>query len=374
MPKNVIMILIDGGRVDRAKKFDTFKNLESNSIFFPNSITYAPYTTGAMHAVFSGCYGNRTGTDSYWHIFQFRKNQFLTLTEYLKQNGHYTFADGHSKLILPNQGFDKFNIHDEDKVDLIDHHSDLLNKMKNIENKKKNFFLFLTYSNIHTGIMNNVLKVFNNFSKEYFENKYENEKRYDELFQNADTYLEKILEKINELEFDKNSIIVILSDHGISLGEKFGERAYGAFCYDYTIKTFFYIKSPEIEPKTIHQQVRHIDIMPTILDMLGISLSENHEKLDGVSLMPLIKGTILDEHVAYSETGNPLDEKAPPKEPNIHSIRTTNWKLIYNSHNNSKELYDLKTDPDENNNLIGKKLEIEEILWKHLLKIKNKNF
>ena len=374
MPKNVIMILIDGGRVDRAKKFDTFKNLESNSIFFPNSITYAPYTTGAMHAVFSGCYGNRTGTDSYWHIFQFRKNQFLTLTEYLKQNGHYTFADGHSKLILPKQGFDKFNIHDEDKVDLIDHHSDLLNKMKNIENKKKNFFLFLTYSNIHTGIMNNVLKVFNNFSKEYFENKYENEKRYDELFQNADTYLEKILQKINELEFDKNSIIVILSDHGISLGEKFGERAYGAFCYDYTIKTFFYIKSSEIEPKTIHQQVRHIDIMPTILDMLGISLSENHEKLDGVSLMPLIKGTTLDEHVAYSETGNPLDEKAPPKEPNIHSIRTTNWKLIYNSHNNSKELYDLKTDPDENNNLIGKKLEIEEILWKHLLKIKNKNF
>jgi arylsulfatase A-like enzyme len=374
LSKNVIIILIDGGRLDRAKKFNTFKNLESNSIFFPNSITYAPYTTGAMHAVFSGCYGNRTGTDSYWHIYQFRKNQFLTLTEYLKQNGHYTFADGHSELIIPKQGFDEFNIHDENKVDLIDHHSNLLSKMKDIENKGKNFFLFLTYSNIHTGIMNNVLKVFNNFSKEYFENKYENEKRYDELFKNADTYMEKILQKINELEFDKNSIIVVLSDHGISLGEKFGERAYGAFCYDYTIKTFCYIKSPEIEPKIIHQQVRHVDIMPTILDMLGISLSENHENLDGISLMPVIKGTILDEHVAYSETGNPLDENAPPKEPNIHSIRTTNWKLIYNSYNNSKELYDLKTDPDENNNLIGKELEIEKILWNHLLKIKNKNF
>ena len=373
MSKNVIIILIDGGRLDRAKKFDAFKNLESNSIFFPNSITYAPYTTGAMHAVLSGCYGNRTGTDSYWHILQFRKNQFLTLTEYLKQKGHYTFADGHSELILPKQGFDKFNIHDENVVDLIDHHTDILNKMKNVEKKGKNFFLFLTYSNIHTGIMNNVLKKFNNFSKEYFENKHENEKRYDELFKNADTYLGEMLQKINELEFDKNSIIVVLSDHGISLGEKFGERAYGAFCYDYTIKTFCYIKSPEIKAKTIHQQVRHIDIMPTILDMLGVSLSENYEKLDGISLMPLIKGNSLDEHVAYSETGNPLNEKAPPKEPNIHSIRTTNWKLIYNSHNNTKELYDLKTDPNENNNLIGGKLEIEEILWKHLLKIKNKN-
>ena len=48
-----------------------------------------------------------------------------------------------------------------------------------------------------------------------------------------------------------------------------------------------------------------------------------------------------------------------------------NWKLIYNSYNDSKELYDLKNDPEENNNLIEEKLEIESILWKQLLKIKN---
>tara|TARA_B110000014_G_scaffold201192_1_gene150801 strand:- start:467 stop:1129 length:663 start_codon:yes stop_codon:yes gene_type:complete len=219
--------------------------------------------------------------------------------------------------------------------------------------------------------MNNVLKVFNNFSQEYFENKYENEKRYDELFKNADEYLEKILQKINELQFDKNSIIVVLSDHGISLGEKFGERAYGAFCYDYTLKIFCYMNSPEIKPKIIDQQIRHIDIMPTILDMLDISLNTNYENIDGVSLMPLIKGNDVDENIAYSETGNPLNEKAPPKEPNTHSIRTKNWKLIYNSYNDSKELYDLKNDPEENNNLIEEKLEIESILWKQLLKIKN---
>jgi arylsulfatase A-like enzyme len=244
--------------------------------------------------------------------------------------------------------------------------------MKDVENTGKNFFLFLTYSKIHTGIMNNVLKVFNNFSKEYFESKSENEKRYDELFKNADVYLSNMLQKINELELDKNSIIVVLSDHGISVGEKFGERAYGAFCYDYTIKTFCYIKSSEIEPKTISQQVRHIDYMPTILEMLDIPLNKNYENLDGISLVPLIKGNVLNEPVAYSETGNPLNEKAPPEEPNTHSIRTSNWKLIYNSHNNSKELYDLKTDSEENNNLIGNELEIEEILWKQLLEIKNK--
>ncbi len=373
MSKNVIIILIDGGRVDRAKKFNAFKKLESNSIFFPNSITYAPYTTGAMHAVLSGSYGNRTGTNSYWHIFQFKKNQFLTLTEYLKENGHYTYADGHSELIIPKQGFDEFNIHDENKVNLIEHHSDILDKMKNVEDKGKQFFLFLTYSNIHTGIMNNVLKVFNNFNEEYFKNKYKNEKLYDELFKNADAYLEKILQKINELQFDKNSIIVVLSDHGISLGEKFGERAYGSFCYDYTIKTFCYMNSPEIEPKIIDQQIRHIDIMPTVLDMLDISQNKNYEDIDGISLMPLIKGNVVDENIAYSETGNPLNEKAPPKEPNTHSIRTSTWKLIYNSHNETKELYNLKDDPEENIDLSGKDLEIEEKLWNELMKIKNNN-
>lgn len=76
---------------------------------------------------------------------------------------------------------------------------------------------------------------------------------------------------------------------------------------------------------------------------------------------------------AYSETGNPLNENAPPKEPNTHSIRTSNWKLIYNSHNNTKELYNLKEDPKENNNLIEKGFEIEKVLWKELLKIKNNN-
>ena len=49
----------------------------------------------------------------------------------------------------------------------------------------------------------------------------------------------------------ENSIILVISDHGISIGEKFGERAYGAFCYDYTIKTFAYYLSKEFIPKNI---------------------------------------------------------------------------------------------------------------------------
>ena len=96
-----------------------------------------------------------------------------------------------------------------------------------------------------------------------------------------ENYLEKILEKITSLELDKNSIILIMSDHGISVGEKVGERAYGAFCYDYTLRTFAYFMYQNIEPTEVKQQVRTIDFMPTILDYLDLSLSNKYEKIDG---------------------------------------------------------------------------------------------
>ena len=83
--KNLIIIMIDGGRLDRAQTSSVFNNLKSKSIFFSNSITYGPHTIAAMHAVFSGSYGSRTGTNSYWSTYKFKKNKFKTLTEYLKE-------------------------------------------------------------------------------------------------------------------------------------------------------------------------------------------------------------------------------------------------------------------------------------------------
>jgi len=361
--KNVIIIMIDGGRIDRANNSVTFNKLKSKSVFFSNSITYGPHTIAAMHAVFSGSFGSRTGTNSYWSTFKFKNNNFKTLTEYLKENQYFTHADVINQLVIPKQGFDNFTVHDELNDNLMERHKDLLNQMNQ---KNENFFLYLHYSKIHTGIMNDVLKVYDNFSKDFFSNKEKNELRYDNLFHDAEIYLDQILEQINQLELDKNSIILVMSDHGISTGEKIGERAYGAFCYDYTLKTFTYFQIPDYQPNEIEQQIRTVDFMPTILDLLDIPLDTSFSNLDGVSLIPKIHGYSEKELYAFSETGNPLLEKAPPKEPNVKSIRTSKWKLIFNEHNNSKELYNLETDPSENTNLIGTNEIMEDILWKEL--------
>ena len=364
--------MIDGGRLDRAQNSDIFKKLKSKSIFFSNSITYGPHTIAAMHAIFSGSYGSRTGTNSYWSTFKFKKDKFKTLTEYLKTKNYDTHADVINQLVVPKQGFDNYVVHDELNDNLVERHKNLLDEMNNKKLNSKNFFLYLHYSNIHTGIMNEVLKVYDNFSKDFFSNKSKNELRYDKLFQESESYLSQILDKIYDLELDKNSIILVMSDHGVSVGEKLGERAYGAYCYDYTLRNFAYFLIPNSQPLEIKQQIRTIDYMPTILDLLNISLDESYYDLDGISLLPLTEGKSVSEPYAFSETGNPLHDKSPPKEPNTKSIRTSDWKLIFNEYNNTKELYDLQLDPNENNNLIGTGEKIEEVLWIELQNLINK--
>ena len=180
--KNVIIICVDGGRLDRVQKSEKITRLFSEYSFFSQSITYAPYTNSAIHALISGSYGSRTGTNSYWHSIKFRENEFKTLTQYLHEEDYFTHADTPSDLVLPNSFFDNFEVYDESVVDLTARHKILLKNMKEKNKRGKNFFLYLHYESIHTGILNTVLKAYNNFSKEYFEKKKENAERYDKLF------------------------------------------------------------------------------------------------------------------------------------------------------------------------------------------------
>ena len=199
--KNVIIIMIDGGRLDRAQNSNIFKKLKSKSVFFSNSITYGPHTIAAMHAVFSGSYGTRTGTNSYWSTYKFKKDKFKTLTEYLKAESFMTHADVINQLVVPKQGFDNYVVHDELNDDLVKRHKILLEKMNN-KISNNNFFLYLHYSKIHTGIMNEVLKVYDNYSEDFFSNKEKNE------------FLSKIQLKENQKQYIKpdHNIIEANSD------------------------------------------------------------------------------------------------------------------------------------------------------------------
>jgi len=203
LKKNLIIITIDGARVDKAKNSKVYN--KKNSIFLSQCITYGPHTIAAMHAIFSGSYGSRTGTNSYWSTYKFKKEEFRTLTEYLKDENYCTHADIHSKIVIPKQGFDNFDIYDQNE-NLTLRHSKLLEKFSTIS-KSHNFFLYLHYDKIHSGITESILKKYNNFSKEYFKNEDQNKENYQKLFHSSELYLEQILSKIEELNLLKNSLI-----------------------------------------------------------------------------------------------------------------------------------------------------------------------
>ncbi len=362
---NLIFITIDGARADRIIKGNNFQKIIAKSAFFSKVIAYAPYTIVAMHAIFSGVYGNKTGVNSYWSNIKFKKDKYKSLAKYLQDEGYVTHADVINKLVLPHDGFDEFIVHDEIHDNLTERHLSLLDKFSNLRTEGKKFFLYLHYSNIHTGIMEQVLKKYNNFSQEYFSNCEKNEIFYDKLFTAADEYLGTIISHCENLNFLNDTLIVIISDHGISVGDKLGERAYGVFCYDYTLVSnalFYHKKIPKV---SIKDQVRSIDILPTILEILSIPIDTKYEKLQGESLVSFINGNGTSK-IAFSQSGNPLNTGQPPKEPNVWAVRTNEWKFIRNIHDQSEELYSLNDDPKEENNVITKFPEIANTLRKEL--------
>ena len=98
------MILIDGARYDSISQTPFYKELKQESIFFPNLITYAPYTIASLYSLFSGAYGDINGVNGYYKAHNFDKKSFFTLAEYLKENGYHTEADSPGEGAIAEQG------------------------------------------------------------------------------------------------------------------------------------------------------------------------------------------------------------------------------------------------------------------------------
>ena len=354
---NIIMILLDGGRFDSLKKVPSFNTWINKGALFSQMITYGPQTVTALHSLFSGINGNINGANNYYGCLNFKKKLCKTLPQYLQQVGYHTSANLLQDIILPKQGFDSITLHDEHTDDIVSVHTNLIKEQDKIRKQNKNFFLFLQYSPIHTNMIQNVVKKHNydDFSKEYFNNKEENLKNYEASVMKADDYLNKILKLSEDLSLFEDTLFIIFSDHGASVGEKPGELGYGRFCYDYTIKSFVcFIHNNEFPKTEITKLCRLIDIFPTILDLLKIPESPNFLKIQGKSLIPLMNNEP-DERFALSEAAG-VEQKPTNTPPKLKSIRTRDWKLIYHTDTNENELYDIIKDPKEEQNLISSNL------------------
>ncbi len=326
-------------------------------------ITYAPYTLASMSSIFTGMYGCKNGINAYYKMFQHPKKNCKTLAEYLSENGWYTQGDAMRLSLVSNRGFKKLT-EQEENIDFAKVHGQILDEILDSKEEDQPFFAYLHYPKIHHSIKEYVFDKYDDFSQEYFVNTEKNLQNYDYYLQEAGNYLQKILEKINSYDLENNSLIVVMTDHGMGVGEKIGERAYGIFTYEYSIRTFAYFIQPKLFPKgkEIYELTRTIDIMPTILEALDIRIDNNGLKLQGESLLDLTrnqdyKGENIDPdfgRFAFVETGGLKGPWPSPKLPNVKCIRTKEWKLIHNLTPNTWELYNLLSDPQEQTNLVDK--------------------
>jgi len=362
---NVILLLIDGTRIDRLDKFPIFKRLKEEGCFFSEVIASAPYTLVAMNSIFTGMYGSKNGIDAYHKMFQNPKTGCKTLADYLTENGWYTRGDAMRLSLVSSQGFKKFTSQEDvPDPDFSKIHKEILDETTDVIDDEQPYFLYLHYPKIHHSIKESVFDKYDDFSQEYFENKEENLRNYDEYLQEAADYLDEIYFKNIFGKQSNDSIIIIMTDHGMGIGEKVGERAYGSFTYDYTLRTFALFIQPKIFPKgkAINQLTRAIDIMPTVLDCLEIPIDQSCLRMQGQSMLNLVNQTEQSkpnadedpefQKIAYSETGGVNGPWPSPSSPNIKCVRTKKWKLIHNLTPNTWELYNLENDPQELKNLI----------------------
>ena len=103
----------------------------------------------------------------------------------------------------------------------------------------------------------------------------------------ADAALAPILEPILGAGAAGDTLVVLTSDHGEALGEH-GEATHGIFAYEATLDVPLIFYQPRrFAPRVVEAPARHVDLMPTILDALGLPVPAG---LAGRSLLPLATG------------------------------------------------------------------------------------
>lgn len=164
---------------------------------------------------------------------------------------------------------------------------------------------------------------------------------YDAEIATADIQVGRLLDHLARGGRLDRTIVVVLGDHGESLGEH-GEEQHGFFIYDSDVHIPLIVAGPGIGARVVREQVRIVDVMPTLLQLIGIAAPK---AVQGRSLVPLVRGDRLDDLVGLSETWYPRHHYGWSE---LTSIRDDRYHFIAAPR---RELYDLQDDPGELRNI-----------------------
>jgi len=195
---------------------------------------------------------------------------------------------------------------------------------------------------------------------------------YDGCTATLDDRIGKLFSYLDEKGLADETLIIITSDHGDVQGEHPPHVEHHLCAYDELIRVPLIIRYPKAVPRAV--KVRWItqthDILPTILDILGVKDNGYWKTLQGVSLMPSITDDKPVREYALVEYSKSVQQffliwrRHPDFDIRrfnyrIKALRNLKYKYIWYS-NGMDELYDLERDPGETNNIASDKPDIVE--------------
>ena len=416
MKPNVLILTVDSLRADKIygnDKSSLTPNIDSlikKGVYFTQAISTSDATGLSLGSVFTASYPFKTG------ITHFNYNpDASTYFQLLKDQGYHTFAtvpDVSFFLKLTSNFTDK-DAYVYDKRDswiqLVGGIGQLI--IDRLERKlEEPWIYFIHLMDLHAPFY---------LPKEFDSEKY-GKTRYDRMVSVIDFWIGKFLAKIDLTK----TLVIISADHGdyipildnqpmrqtkihsllkkgketIPSLEPLGLKLFTAFnslkksykydklkknltedqlrtldargqwhLYDELIRIpLIFTGSGIPSSRIISEQVRQVDIFPTIIDILEISGLQN--TVNGQSLAPLFISKSLEETPAYIETGS----RDPKKLGNIIGIRTPKYKYLRSRADPAQNisLFDLQNDPLEQNNLAQSELEIVKEMENLLNKIR----
>lgn len=218
------------------------------------------------------------------------------------------------------------------------------------------FFLYLSYFTVHTPIQAKHKKIAK------FENKQgnpsQNNVKYAAMISSLDDNIGKLMKTLDDLKLDKKTVVIFTSDNGgvYNISKQTPLRAGKGSYYEGGIREPFIIRfANKIKLGKCDTPVSHLDIFPTLLDITNTQLPG--KTLDGLSILPLLnKDKIADRALywhfpIYLQGGNDQSQDPIFRTRPGSAIRHGEWKLIHYFENDEIELYNLKHDISEKNNL-----------------------
>lgn len=296
------------------------------------------------------------------------------LASYLGENSYGNKTDGTPSSAFAVPGLEKYHGTDVFVTEALTREA--TSALDN-RNKQKPFFLYMSHYAVHIPI---------NKDKRYYQ-KYidkgmdKTEAAYAGLIEGMDKSLGDLMDYLEANKLTENTIILFMSDNGGLSAANNGRGGIAnthnlplnsgkGSAYEGGIREPMIVSWPGVTQANTSCDKKLIieDFFPSILEMSGIKKVKTIQQVDGISFVPLLKGQDpkkFDRRSLYWNFPNDWGPKGPGIGASC-SVRNGDWKLIYYYQTGKKELFNIKKDIGETQNLASSETAIVKSLSKDL--------